>query len=237
MIDACRLYETRRKINEFITIKIPTVGEILRDEDGYFGTVALFVATPFDMMVQLDDMNIDFTKISDWDLFRLLFGELKNRDLSLIFDDLDLNDFVFAKSELSGDLVLIDPETDRVIDKAVYDQIGKCLCSILQLQKNNKKPANEDARKYLLERARIKMKRNRKKPAESQIEKYIVALVNTAEFPYTYESVLGLTINQFYASLHQIMRKIKFDNLMIGCYAGTISIKELSQDELSWIPN
>ena len=81
------------------------------------------------------------------------------------------------------------------------------------------------------------MRRRKKSRAESQIEKYIIALVNTSEFPYTYETVLGLTINQFYASLHQIVKKIKYDNLMIGCYAGTVNMKELDQNELNCISN
>lgn len=231
------LYETKHKINDYITIRVPTVGEIIENEDDYYGNVALIVATPFDMMVQLDDMKIDFTKINDWDLFCLLFNELRTRDLSLIFDELDLNDFVIAEDKKTGNIVLINPNTGAKIDQAIHDQICRYLRSILRLQKNDKRPANEEARKYLIERARIKMRRRKKSRAESQIEKYIIALVNTSEFPYTYETVLGLTINQFYASLHQIIKKIKYDNLMIGCYAGTVNMKELDQNELNWISN
>ena len=119
----------------------------------------------------------------------------------------------------------------------IHEQICRFLRGMLRLKKNSKKPANEEARKYLIERARIKMRRKKKELSESQIEKYIISLVNTAEFPYTYESVLELTINQFYASLYQIIRKVKFDNLMIGCYAGTVNTKELDQNELNWISN
>ena len=80
------LYETKHKINDFITIRVPTIKDIIENEDDYYGNVALIVATPYDMMVQLDDMKIDFTQINEWDLFLLLFNELRTRDLSLIFD-------------------------------------------------------------------------------------------------------------------------------------------------------
>lgn len=231
----CTLYDTEYKINEFVTIRVPTIGEILENEEEYFGNISLFVATPFDMMVQLDDMGIDFSKINTWDLFCLLFNELKKRDLSLIFKTPNLDDFVFAENEDGSAIVLLNPKTGDIIDKKVHAQIAAYLRSLLMLKKNDKRPANEEAKKYLLERARKKIKRYKKKLTESQLEKYIVALVNTAEFSYTYESVLELTIKQFYASLYQIMKKVKFDNLMIGCYAGTVNMKELSQDELSWI--
>ena len=231
------LYETKHKINDFITIRVPTIKDIIENEDDYYGNVALIVATPYDMMVQLDDMKIDFTQINEWDLFLLLFNELRTRDLSLIFDGLDLRDFVTAENKQNGTFFFVNPKTGVKIDRAIHDQICRYLRKTLRLQKNDKRPANEEARKYLIERTRTKLKRRRKQLVESQIEKYIVALVNTSEFPYTYESVLGLTINQFYASLHQIVKKIKYDKLMIGCYAGTVNMKELDQNELNWISN
>lgn len=231
------LYETKHKINDFITIRVPTIKDIIENEDDYYGNVALIVATPYDMMVQLDDMKIDFTQINEWDLFLLLFNELRTRDLSLIFDGVDLRDFVTAENKQNGTFILVNPKTGVKIDRAIHDQICRYLRKTLRLQKNDKRPANEEARKYLIERTRTKLKRRRKQLVESQIEKYIVALVNTSEFPYTYESVLGLTINQFYASLHQIVKKIKYDKLMIGCYAGTVNMKELDQNELNWISN
>lgn len=231
------LYETKHKINDFITIRVPTIKDIIENEDDYYGNVALIVATPYDMMVQLDDMKIDFTQINEWDLFLLLFNELRTRDLSLIFDGLNLRDFVTAENKQNGNIILVNPKTGVKIDRAIHDQICRYLRSTLRLQKNDKRPANEEARKFLIERTRTKLKRRRKQLVESQIEKYIVALVNTSEFPYTYESVLGLTINQFYASLHQIVKKIKYDKLMIGCYAGTVNMKELDQNELNWISN
>lgn len=231
------LYETKHKINDFITIRVPTIKDIIENEDDYYGNIALIVATPYDMMVQLDDMKIDFTQINEWDLFLLLFNELRTRDLSLIFDGLNLRDFVTAENKQNGNIILVNPKTGVKIDRAIRDQICRYLRKTLRLQKNDKRPANEEARKFLIERTRTKLKRRRKQLVESQIEKYIVALVNTSEFPYTYESVLGLTINQFYASLHQIVKKIKYDKLMIGCYAGTVNMKELDQNELNWISN
>ena len=88
----------------------------------------------------------------------------------------------------------------------------------------------------MLQKARKKMKRKKKqKQPDSQIEDLIVALVNTAEFPYDYESVKGISIYQFYASLKQIVHKVKFDKTMIGVYAGTVSFDKLGNDERSWI--
>ncbi|MBR4021279.1 MAG: hypothetical protein IKI94_01570 [Ruminococcus sp.] len=231
------LYKTEYKINDYITVKIPTVGEIIKNEDEYYESISLIVSTPYDMMVQLDDAGIDFTNITDWDLFCLLFKDLQNRDLSLIFGDINLKDFETAINKQNGNIILLNQKTGAVIDRAIHDKICRFLRQILCIEKNTKKPANEEAKKFMIERARRRQKRNKRKSNQSQLENFIVALVNTSEFSYDYSSTLGLTIYQFYASLHQIVKKVKFDNLMIGCYAGTVSVKELDQKELNWISN
>lgn len=232
------LYETEHQINQHISIIVPTVADVIKDEDAYFGAVSLIVATPYDMMVQLDDNNIDFAKINDWELFCLLFNELQKMDLSLVFKDLDLRDFKGAVNKQNGDMVLFNEKTGAVIDRSIHNQICVFLRRVLGIEKSLKKPGNEEARKYMIERARRHLQRQMKlkKTQDSQLEKYIIALVNTSEFPYNYDTVKEISIYQFYSSLHQIIHKIEFDNLMIGCYAGTVNVKEIDQNKLSWIP-
>lgn len=229
------LYSDRFDINDKIYVKIPTVGEVLADEDKYFETVYTIIATPYDLMVQLDDNGIDFTKISSFDLFCLLFGHLKEQDTSLVFGDLDLNKFTIAINKQNGNHVLRDEENDITIDRAIHGQVCACLRKILNIPRTEKQPGNEEGRLYMLQKARKKAKRKKKQQTESQIEDVIIALVNTAEFPYDYESVKDLTIYQFYASLKQVTHKVKFDKTMIGVYAGTVQFDKLSNDERSWI--
>lgn len=232
------LYDRFHKINEFITIKIPTVGEILENHEEYYETVSVLISTPYSMMVQLDDVGIDFTKISDWDLFCMLFPEIQKKDTSKIFIDLNLNDFDFAMKNDSGEIILYNEKNGAVIDRSVYRNISNYISKMLNLERENKVPGNEAAKKYMIERARIKQKRMMRKQNNSELsnlEKYIISLVNTAEFPYDYETVLNITIYQFYASMRQIVKKINYDNTMIGCYAGTIDMKELNMDETFWV--
>ena len=42
-----------------LSIRIPTVGEILEDEFTYYNIVSSLTASPFQYMVQLDDIGID----------------------------------------------------------------------------------------------------------------------------------------------------------------------------------
>lgn len=230
------LYADRYDINDKIHIRIPTVGEVLDNEDKYYEVVYSIIATPYDLMVQLDDNGIDFTKINAFELFCLLFGHLRELDTSMVFGDLDLKKFNVAINNQNGNYVLRDEENDITIDRAIHGQICACLRKILNIPKTEKQPGNEEGRIYMLQKARKKANRKRKKAqSESQIEDMIVALVNTSEFPYDYESVKGISIYQFYSSLKQIIHKVKFDKTMIGVYAGTVAFKDLDMDERSWI--
>lgn len=56
-----------------ISVRIPTVGEILEDESNYYGIISTFTASPFQYIAQLDNWGIDFAAMTDYELFRILF--------------------------------------------------------------------------------------------------------------------------------------------------------------------
>ena len=58
------LYSRSYPVNDSISIVIPTVGQIIEDESAYYGLITAITATPADFMVQLDDIGVDFAKIS-----------------------------------------------------------------------------------------------------------------------------------------------------------------------------
>ena len=230
-----KLYAKSFPVSDKISITVPTVGEILDNEDTYYPAVCVIVATPYDMMVQLDDAKIDFTKINDFELFCLLFQRLQEMDTHLIFGDLDLTRFRTAIHQNTGEVVLVDEEKDIVIDRVVHAKMCKVIRDMLHMEKNDKKPGNDEAKAYLLRRARQQQKRKKHKEKSSTLDSYIVALVNTEQFKYNFETVRDITILQFYASLTQVVHKIHYDNTMIGYYAGTIKSEDLSSDDRNWI--
>lgn len=254
------LYAREVVINDKLTVCIPTVAEIIESEKkyySYYDAVKTLVATPLDYMVQLDDAGVDFNTLSQYDLFLILFRSIKerislqNNDNSIkecekidpsvfrmIFKNID-----FLSLNLGVDLqnkapVLINDKNEVIIDRSVYRKICQFLHYIHYIQPDRRKAGNEEARRYMIERARIKQQRASrriKNKHSSQIEDLIVALVNTEQFKYNYESTKDLTIYQFNTSLHQIINKMNYDNIMTAYYSGTVDISKISQDELNWL--
>lgn len=229
------LYKKQIAINDSISIVVPTVGEIIDNEDAYYGLVSMLTAMPIDLLVQLDDAGIDFTTLNEWELFLLLFSGIKSQDTSQIFGELDLSKFKMAVNEQNGNIILLDDEHDIRIDRAIHAQIANVLRKIHHLEKNTRKPANEEAKKFMIERARAKQRRNRNSKEDSQLETLIIAMVNTEQYKYDFESTRGLSIFQFNESVRQIINKVDYEHRMYGVYTGTINAKELSQDELNWL--
>lgn len=229
------LYQKQYAINEHISVAIPTVGQIVDNEDAYYNLVSMLTAMPIDLMCPLDDAGIDFTEINEYELFIIMFNGIKSQDTSLIFGDLDLSKFKVAINEQNGNVVLLDEENDIKIDRAVYGQIAATLRRIHHLEKNRRKPANDEAKNYMLKRAREKMRRRKNRKEDSQLESLIVAMVNTEQYKYDFEGTRELSIYQFNESVRQVIKKIDYDNRMYGVYTGTINAKELSQDDLNWL--
>lgn len=231
------LYKRTIPINDKISIYIPTVREVVEDEDAYYSAVSMFTAMPIDMMVQLDDAGIDFSKIDAWQLFIIMFPALQEMDTHLILGDLDLSKFQLAVNKNVQQVILKNPEDGTVIDFGIHGQIAATLRHILHTEKDRRKPGNEAARKYMIERAREKQKRKRKKTQTSQLEPLIIAMVNSEQYKYNYEGTLDLTIYQFNESVRQVVKKDGYNHRMTGIYAGTVDVSKIHKKELDWLSN
>lgn len=229
------LYKDSYPINDQISISIPTVEQILDDEDNYYSAVTICTAMPIDLMVQLDDMGIDFSEIDEYSLFILLFRQLQTMDTKLIFGNLDLTKFAMGVQDDTHDIALVNAEDDIIINRRVHAQIATTLRKIHHLEKDRRKPGNKEARDYMLERARKKLARSRNRKSVSQLESLIVAMVNTEQFKYDFCGVKNLSIYQFNESVRQIIKKIEYHNRMIGVYTGSIRSQDLNPDDLNWL--
>lgn len=232
------LYKNIYPISGLLNLYIPTVGEVIDHEDAYYDIVLAITAMPIDFMVQLDDIGIDYTKINAWQLFLMLFDGIKKmdkEDTKLVFGNLNLDNLEIVTNPEDGKYVIVDRRIGIVMDRALHARLATALRKIHHLKKNNRRPANKEAKAYMLERARIKLKNRRNKKEDSQLEPLIVAMVNTEQFKYDFEGTRELSIYQFNESVQQIIKKTDYDNRMYGVYAGTVNPKELSKDDLNWL--
>lgn len=230
------------QITDQLSLRVPSVGEILDCETDYFSLVSVMTSSPYQYMVQLDDIGIDYTQITDYQMFQLFFPVYaQNQNLSVIFGSLSLKDIALFHDHTTDLDVLYSPSSDIKIDEFVYLNMAKVMRQINCIKYERKRPKGEHTRKYLLEKERRHLKnlermKKRKEYEQPEFEKLVVALVNNEKFKYDYESVKQLSIYNFYQSFRQIQHQINFNNVMHGVYSGTIDTSKLSDKScLSWI--
>ena len=235
------LNQSSVKITDQLFLRIPTVGEVLENEFTYSSLVRIMTSTPFQYMVQLDDLGVDYTKITDYQMFQIFFPVYAKQDISIIFRNLDLSDIKVYHDNSTNLDVLYSLRSDIKIDEFVYYNMARLMRQVNCIKYERKKPKNEHTKKYLLSKARRHLKnlermRKGREFEQSELEKIIVALVNNKNFKYDYESVKNLSIYNFYQSFQQIQHEINFNNVTRGVYAGTIDTKKLTDRScLSWI--
>lgn len=226
------LNQSSIQITDQLSLRIPTVGEVLENESTYSSLVSIMTYTPYQYMVQLDDLGIDYTKITDYQMFQIFFPICAQQDISIIFGDLDLRDIKMYHDNSTNLDVLYSPRSDIKIDELVYCNMARFMRQVNCIKYERKKPKSDHAAKYLLERQRshlknLKRMKKRKEFERSELEKLIVVLVNNENFKYDYESVKNLSIYNFYQSFYQIQHQTDFNNVMHGVYAGTIDAKKI----------
>ncbi len=224
------------KVNDKISVHVPTVDEIFDFGDQkYYSTVQTLVATPFDLMVELDDIGIDYESITDYQLFVLMMESIaiNEDDTTIFFGNLNLKNFQEAVNPKNGEKVLWDKNNDIVIDQMIALEICNAIRKIHFWEAPVGRAGNAEAKRYLIERKT--KQRLAKKPYKSFLESMIISLVNTEEFPYNYETVMGLSVYKLNASWRQIQKKKHWDQTMNGVYFGTVDKDKIDWEKISWL--
>lgn len=239
MTNAQSLLRTNQyRINDTISIYVPTIGEIYDyGESEYYNIVQLLTSVPYDLMVQFDDIGVDYETISEYQLFIMMIKSfiMNKKDLSIIFGSLDISSLKFAENTENGEIVLIDAKNNPVIDKLIQYEVANAIRKIHFWSKTDKHAGNKEAKKYLIERNRLKQQRASKKKSGSFLDENIIKMVNTEEFKYDYESCMDLSIYKFNASLQQIPKKKNWEQTITGAYFGTVDLSKLNIDKLHWM--
>lgn len=219
-------------ITDHIKIRQPTIGEIEEyGEKEYFSLISTFIATPFDMIAQLDQQGIDFTQITDFDLFRGLIGYVEKRQSQILFGDVDFTKFREVMTETGVALV----NEKSVISEPVYRIIAKYLRKVHCIAPPKyDKVGNEATKKKLIEFAYDDLKYAKRRPYKSQLQSLVSALVNHPYFKCSYFDVWDMPVYAFYDSLQRVGIISNVMHLYQGIYGGNVDSSKIHKKELDW---
>ena len=220
-------------VNSYITITIPTIGQLVKyGEKQYYSMLQTITAIPSEMKSQLWDMGLDWTKITDFQLFMLLAPSLSKEKTYILFGDFDFQAMHPYKNCQNDTIVLRNPDTGAVIDELAYGKISSYLCSAHSLTKKVEKAANEFTKKFMIEEDRQKLMYQQKQEYKSFLRPLISAV--KCRMGYTLDYVKNMGLFEFMDDLSRLQVIVNTDALLNGMYSGMIDTKKINKKEFDW---
>ena len=240
------------KISDLLTIYQPTLDQITDvGEQKVLNTLWMMCSCAWDMPSAFDDMGIDFMSVSDWEFFIQTVQSFPLENTRLIFGDLDfqkLKPMSFTQNEDDTEpqivLVNIEPMTigdityqpaQYIFTEQMYRDMIPYVREMIGFQHKGRKAGNRATAKILIMDDRRQRNRHKNDKYESMFHNGIISLVNTEEFPYTYETAFDLTMYQFTKSLIQIQGKKQACAMLQGSMSGFVDTSKIPSSNFQWM--
>lgn len=235
-VDALKLLKGENcQITDHIAIKQPTLGEICDfGEKRYYQTLSAFIPSPFDMIAQLDSIGIDFTKITEYELFCAIVPSIPQEDSRILFGDIDFTKFRLIRKDEKAELRY----KNAVISEPVFNIMASYLRQMNCLEPPKfKQVGNEFTKQKMIEFAYNDLKYASRKKYKSSLASIVSSLVNHPNFKYGIKEVWDIKIYPFFDALKRVQIIDNTKNLYTGLYSGAISMNSINKKDLNWMRN
>lgn len=223
-------------INDKIRIHQPTIGDIVEfGEREYYSMVHTLTCIPSDMKSQLDDLDINYMEIEDFELFMMLTRGLTSKNTSILFGDLDFSQFEPCLNRENNEKCLYDRQNDIIIDKLIYLKIVSYLRKLHSIKPKVEKAANETTRKILIQLDRDRIKKAQKEPYKSQLKELISAMMRYPGFKYKKNELKECGLYEFMDTVQGAQIYVSTTALLSRIYSGMVDTSKIDRKEFNWM--
>ena len=243
--DECKMYfGIPYKINDYVTITPPTVGQIIEwGENKYFSMVHLLTAIPSDMKSHLFDLGVDYEEISDFDFFIYLCKNISKEQTSIILGDLDLSQLIPLTNEETGKVSLYTPifsdgknvSVEICIDELAYVKLSNYLRKLHGITSKVEHAANKTTKRILIELDRQKKAELSKDPQKSNLFPVISARMRYPGFKYKSNELKECGIYEFIDTVKGANIYIQSTSLLAGSFSGFMDTSKIPKKNFDWM--
>lgn len=235
-----------------ITVRIPMFGDILSLDNSditFYQTLYIWVANPTTYRLMLWDNGIDWNKISDYELFLMLY-RTENPDVSrMLFGDLDFSKFVYynkttpcknddgEETEIQQ-TIIYSPEYDIEISEKDYTLISSYLKAAFNIYPKVEKAKGKLTKESIIEEERMNLLIKQKKGEDkitSSILPLVSACINHPGFKYNLEELKKVNFVQFMDSVQRLQIYESTSALLKGAYSGFCDTSKIDKDEFNFM--
>ena len=232
-VDELKLYMSNDvKIANGIILRVPTIGEIVEyGEQQYFSMASTICSTPSSMKATLDDMKLDWMKVTDFQLFMMLCQSFPQSVTKLLLGDLDLKSlkpYSFGEDEV----VLSNEDHTIIINEVIYEILVTYIRKMHGFKKQVDKAGNEITKMMLIKVARDDAKKAENKPYKSFLRPLISSV--KCRIGYTMDYIKSMGIFELLDDLGRLNIIVQADAAMTGMYSGFVDTKKMDKSILDW---
>lgn len=237
-IDIIQIYfNDDLEISNGIKVHIPKIREIVEyGEDRFWSFVSFICGNSTSMRLMLWKNGIDWCKVTDFQLFRMLIPNFTKEYTSIIFGDLDITAFTEVENE--GNFVLVNKEDPLIqITEETYDELVLTLRTMFDyfpMVETNIKGRGLKESIIMEEEGKVRLAKinaAKRKRRTSTMLPLISFLVNYSGFKYSKKEALEMTIFEFMDSIRRIQNTESTIALIRGMYSGMIDASKIDKKE------
>lgn len=220
-------------------VRHPTIKEVIEyGESNYRLALHLFIMRPSDHMVELEDANINWSKL---DCFEFFLSECTaESNLEKIGWLTYIDDWKVGVDKKQGTPILYSSKNKVIITKEIYYEIRQYFYSMLcATDKEKYRPANKRIRTLMVEDERFKRdeRMKKRKGDASPLATQISALIYSSGGAVSYESVLNLYVYQLNDGLNRVSKIQSYNQIMTAYYSGNVEKKAFNSiiKKMNWM--
>lgn len=220
-----------------VVIRCPTLGEICDyGESEYLAMVSVFTSTAIDRCAQLDDMGIDYTQITNFEVFSIFAKRLTSQETKPLFGELNFSEFEQVTD--NGEL-LLKHKNGFVFDENNFEIMAAYIRRIHGIPSPlYTKVTNEFAKKQMIIDAKndaaFQKKLRDYRGERSTYQPCMSALVNHSGTKYNWTNIWDVKVYAFFDSLKRISIIDNANHLYTGLYSGCVKYDKIKKD-LDWL--
>ena len=241
-------YQYPYKVNDFITIYQPTIGQIIELGDlRFYSSLYPFTCNTTSMRVSLWKDGLDWNKVSDFELFIMLHPNMDFQALSIVFKDFDFSILRPIKHEdtktVSLDYVESDDSGNITVDVPVvterdYIVMAEYIRTMLNQHPKVERAKGKATKEAIIEEDLMNLEYAKKKgdSDHSILLPLISSMVNHPGFKYKKKELIDVGIVEFMDSVQRLQLYENITALMSGVYSGMLDTSKMNlSKELNWL--
>lgn len=230
-------------------ILTPTVGDILElpnSDITFYQTLYIWVANPTTYRLMLWDNGIDWNKISNYELFLMIYKSENPIVSKMIFGDVDFQKFqlytktIPDKDEDGNDIekteiTLYNPETAIEISKDYYNIISEYLKAAFNIYPKVELVRGKSAKEWIIDEERQALNNKNEEENHSTLLPLVSSCINHPGFKYNLQELKNVNFVQFMDSVQRLQIYENSTALLKGSMSGFVDTSKIDKDEFNFM--